>query len=74
MRAVEYINQLSSSLIALIAVGGAFSALVQALKMITADDESDMIRAKKNIKKIILAVVAGLSITGLIKTMFSILG
>lgn len=73
MSAIEYINSMSSALIAVVGAGGAFMALIQCVKMIMSEDEGDVSKAKNNIKTIIKGVVVGLSVTGLIKTIFSII-
>lgn len=74
MGAIGYINTISSSLILIISVGGGFSCLVQAIKMITADDEYDVARTKKNIRNIIIGIVVGISISGLINYIVGIVG
>lgn len=74
MEAIEFVNSISTGLIAILSVGGGFMALVESIKMIMADDEGDSARAKKNIKTILKAVILGLSVTGLIKILFSTLG
>lgn len=71
--AINFVNSLSTSMIALVAVGGAFTCLVQSLKIISGD-ESESENAKKNIKTTLKGVAIGLSITGLIKFIFSLLG
>lgn len=70
MSAVNYLNTISASLVALMGVGGAFTCLYQSLKWIQADDEYEVARAKKNIKKTIIGVVVGITVTGLIRYIF----
>lgn len=70
MSAVNYLNTMSASLIALMGVGGAFTCLYQSLRWIQADDEYEVLKAKKNIKKTIIGVVVGITVTGLIKYIF----
>lgn len=73
MEAVNYLNTISASLIGLMAVGGGFSCGYQALKWIQSDDEFGVAKAKKNIKKIIIGVVLGITVTGLINYIFRII-
>lgn len=73
MSAVSYLNTISASLVALMGVGGAFTCLYHSLKWIQADDEFEVVKAKKNIKKIIIGVVVGISATGLINYIFRVI-
>lgn len=73
MEAVNYVNTMSASLVGVMAVGGSFTCGYQALKWIQADDEFGVARAKKNIKKTIIGVVVGISATGLINYIFSVI-
>lgn len=67
MEAVNYINTMSASLVRLVAIGGIFSSGYFALKWITAEDEHEVARCKKNIKKVLIGVILGLTVTGLIR-------
>jgi len=71
--AIKFINQLTSYLLLVVVAAGSFSALMQSFKWITASDEGEADRAKKNIIKIVKGTILALSITGLVKIMFSIL-
>lgn len=73
MEAINYINSLSKQLILLIVVGGAFMGGLESIKYIMADDESEVAKAKKNIRKVILGTILGTSISGFISFIFSIL-
>ena len=73
MEAVNYLNTISSSLIGIVAIGGAFSCGYHAIKMISADDEYEANRAKKNIRKIIIGVVMAITVTSLINYMFRVI-
>ena len=73
MEAVRYINTISVSLIGIIAVGGAFTCGFHAIKLIQADDEYGVARAKKNIKKTLIGIVMGITVSGLINYIFSII-
>lgn len=51
MSAVNYLNTISSALIGMITLSGIFVCGYHAIKMIQAEDEYGMVRAKKNIRK-----------------------
>ena len=48
MSAVNYLNTISSALIGMITLSGIFVCGYHAIKMIQAEDEYGMVRAKKN--------------------------
>lgn len=73
MSAVNYLNTISSALIGMISLSGIFVGGYHAIKMIQAEDEYGMVRAKKNIKKTIIGVVLGLTVTGLINYIFRVI-
>lgn len=73
MEAINYINQISQYLIGIIAVGGIFTSLFFSIGIITSEDEYAVSKAKRNIKKTIIGVVIGLSVSGLITAILNVI-
>lgn len=73
MEAINYINQLSQYLIGIVAVGGIFTSLYFSIGIITGEDEYAVSKAKRNIKKTIIGVIIGLTVSGLITTLLNVI-
>ncbi|MFQ9249250.1 MAG: hypothetical protein ACLR3R_18535 [Clostridium paraputrificum] len=72
MEAINYLNTLSGYLVLIITGGGIFSCGVFALRMISAEDEAEIKKYKKNLKNVIKGIVIGITVTGLINYISSV--
>ena len=71
---VTYLTTYISYLGVLVSAGGVFTALMNTLKWITAEDEGTVEKAKKNIKMCVIAVVIALSVGTLVPALMKIIG
>jgi hypothetical protein len=73
MSAINYLNSISTALLAIVSGGGALMALAYSVKKSMAQDEDEAVRAGRNCTKVIKGVILGVTVTGLIKTIFTII-
>lgn len=63
---VNYINQLINYILLIVSVGGGFTCLLKTIQWISATEEGEVLKAKKDIKMILISIMVAISMKGLV--------